>query len=47
MWTAGAPIIASFSIVQGTAMPYEIPEQAVGVVVEPQFVQAAAGRLNF
>ena len=33
-WNAGAPIIASFSIVDGVAMPAESPEFAVGNVVE-------------
>ncbi len=33
-WNAGAPIIASLSIVDGVAMPAEFPEFAVGNVVQ-------------
>ena len=32
-WQAGAPIIASFSIVAGVALPADSPEVATGVVV--------------
>ena len=32
-WQAGAPIIASFSIVAGVALPTESPEVATGVVI--------------
>lgn len=32
-WSAGKPIIACFSIIQGDAMPHDIPLQATGYVV--------------